>query len=415
MAVSMSTTTRRSASLVALRLRNTGVVYALALIVATFVTLSAASGRPFYLSPVNVSNIVDQSSLVGIIAIFMTIALISGNFDLSVGATGALSAGVTVSLLNHTGLLVAITCGLLCGALIGLINGLLVQVVGVNAFIVTLGTATAIRGALLVLTDGQSVNTTNLSLSKLISGEVPINLKVWATLAGVVVAALGAWSLWKPGSKFDPGVPGALCLIGGVITAVVAIVFFPVYWALTKESCLFFVLAIIAWAVLRFTAVGRRLFAVGGNSEAARLSGIPVARYKIVPFVLTGLSASVVGILYAGRFSAVNPDALTGFELSVLAAAILGGTSLFGGAGSVIKTMVGTFILFVLANGFAVLNLGPNYQGLIQGAVIIVAAAVYVIAGRRPGRQAKPRQSAKKQADAAMNITPSLNAAQSSP
>ncbi|GAA3410319.1 ABC transporter permease [Streptosporangium vulgare] len=139
----------------------------------------------------------------------------------------------------------------------------------------------------------------------------------------------------------------------------------------------------ITWAVLRYTVIGRRLYAVGSNAEAARLSGINVDRYKIGAFVLNGLGSGFVGVLFAAKLLAINPTGLQGTELTVLAAAILGGTSLFGGLGSVLKSVVGALILFTLDNGFNVLNLGANYQGLIVGTVVIVAAAIYTIAGRQ--------------------------------
>ena len=109
--------------------------------------------------------------------------------------------------------------------------------------------------------------------------------------------------------------------------------------------------------------------------------------YKMVPFVLTGLASAFVGILYAGRFNSVDPNGLTGTELTVIAAAILGGTSLFGGAGHVAKSVLGVAVLFTLSNGFNVLNLGSNYQYVVQGAVLIAAAAVYTVAARGPRRR----------------------------
>ena len=129
--------------------------------------------------------------------------------------------------------------------------------------------------------------------------------------------------------------------------------------------------------------MGRRIYAVGGNEEAARLSGIPVNAYKVGAFVLSSGAAGFAGILFGCRLGAINPTALQGTELTVIAAAILGGTSLFGGAGSVVKTVVGALILFTLTNGFNILDLGASYQGLIEGAVVIVAAAIYTVGSNR--------------------------------
>ena len=122
---------------------------------------------------------------------------------------------------------------------------------------------------------------------------------------------------------------------------------------------------------------------MGGNAEAARLSGVNVHAYKLGAFILSSVAAGFAGVLFGCRLGAINPTALQGSELTVIAAAILGGTSLFGGAGSVVKTVVGALLLFTLANGFNILNLGANYQGLIEGIVVIAAAAIYTVGGKR--------------------------------
>ncbi|TDE16017.1 ABC transporter permease [Jiangella asiatica] len=376
------------------RLHRAGVVYAFALILMTFTMAAELTGRPFYLSPVNTANILDQTVQVGILAVIMTICLISGNFDLSVGATAALGAGVTLTVLNTgSGVAVAVLAGLGTGAAMGLLNGVLVQLVGVNAFIVTLGTMTGVRGLLFILTDGQSIQTDHDGLGDAFTGVLPLNAKVWIAIAGAVFLALGVRSLMRERKGLVTSGYGPWMVGAGVVVVAVALLFLPTRWELTKQVYIFVAVAVVAWLVLRFTAVGRRLYAVGGNTEAARLSGIDVARYKITPFVLNGLFAALVGILYVSRFSAINPQAMTGLELTVLAAAILGGTSLFGGAGNVLKSVVGALILFTLINGFGVLNLGANYQDLIKGVVIIGAATIYVLAERR-GQRSRPAVAA---------------------
>ena len=139
----------------------------------------------------------------------------------------------------------------------------------------------------------------------------------------------------------------------------------------------------IVWFVLTFTTVGRRVYAVGGNPEAARLSGVNVVAYRLGAFVLCSATAGFAGILFGSRLRSMTPTALSGMELTVIASAILGGTSLFGGAGSVIKTVVGALLLFSLTNGFNILNLGANYQGLIEGIVVVAAAAIYTVGNGR--------------------------------
>jgi D-xylose transport system permease protein len=141
--------------------------------------------------------------------------------------------------------------------------------------------------------------------------------------------------------------------------------------------------AVVASLVLRYTVVGRNLYAVGGNPEAARLSGINVDRYKVGAFILNGFVAAGVGVLYAGKFNSVDPTVLTGVELTVIAAAVLGGTSLFGGSGYVAKSVIGTLVLFTLSNGFNVLNIGSNYQNVVQGGVLVAAASLYTATSTR--------------------------------
>lgn len=370
------------------RLQNAGVVYAFVLIVAVVAILAAANGRTDYLGLINMANVLDQSSLYGILAIFMTITLISGNFDLSIGSIAALSGGLALSVLDAHGVIVAILLGLASGIVLGLVNGILVQVVGINAFIVTLGSLTAVRGLVLILTNAQSVEAQSTALNGLAGPGPALNLRVTAVVAGVILVAVEVFGVrrGRQGRRQLSIWDGALVGVG-LLLAIGGGALFATSWSLTMPVYFLVVIMVIAWAVLRFTVVGRRLYAVGGNAEAARLSGINVARYKIVPFVLSGLAAAFIGILYAGRFGAINPNALTGTELVVLASAILGGTSLFGGAGSVVKSVIGALILFTLSNGFNILNLGANYQGLIQGLVIIGAAAVYTVAGRRGFRR----------------------------
>lgn len=320
----------------ALGLREAGVYYALVLLILALAAVCAALGRPGYLSAVNLINILYQAAPVALMGVAMTVVLITGNFDLSVASVAALAAAVQISAVDAVGFWPALLLALASGGAVGLLNGVMVQLVGINAFIVTLGTLTAIRGLVLIVTGGRSLMV-----------QTP--------------AALTAMT------DFESGRTGP----------------FPhpiLYMA---------AFTLLVWLVLNFTTVGRRTYAVGGNAEAARLCGISVTAYRIGAFVLSGLAAGFAGVLYASRFGAMNPTALQGEELTVIAAAILGGTSLFGGAGSVLKTVAGALVLYTLTNGFNILNLGANYQGLIEGTVLIGAAAIYTLGGRRGARSSR--------------------------
>jgi ribose/xylose/arabinose/galactoside ABC-type transport system permease subunit len=310
-------------------LRPAGVYYALGLLIAVLAVVTAVMGRPSYLSPLNLTNIVYQSSSVAIMGVAMTVVLITGNFDLSVASVAALAAAVQISTVDSVGFLPSLGVALAVSGAVGLLNGVMVQLVGINAFIVTLGTLTAVRGLVLVVTDGRSLMV-----------QVP--------------GALAAMTAFESG-RLGP-IPYPVLYMGAFTLAV--------------------------WFVLNFTVFGRRIYAVGGNAEAARLSGINVRAYKMGAFVLSSLAAGFAGVLFGCRFGAINPTALQGEELTVIAAAILGGTSLFGGAGSVVKTLAGALLLFTLTNGFNILNLGANYQGMIEGTVLVVAAAIYTVGGK---------------------------------
>lgn len=359
-------------------LREAGVYYALLILLALLAAIAQSRGLPNYLSPQNLGNIVYQASLVGIMGVAMTVMLITGAFDLSVASVAALAAAVLVGLAPSIGFPLAAGAAIVTAIAVGIFNGAIVQFVGINAFIVTLGTLTAVRGLVLVLTDGRSLMVERPDvLQQMLAFEstrVPI---FWAALLfAVALLALAAWKR-RPLDALAGVVVAVLALLAGSDFTVAAPV---VYLAL---------FTIAVWAVLRFTVIGRRIYAVGGNAEAARLSGINVHAYKLGAFVLSSAAAGFAGVLFGCRLGAINPTALQGTELTVIAAAILGGTSLLGGAGSVLKTVIGALLLFTLTNGFNVLDLGASYQGLIEGAVVIAAAAIYTVGGdRRRARRA---------------------------
>lgn len=367
--------TRYSSWRRALSLREAGVYYALLLLIAVLAAFAAAVGQPNYLSATNLSNIVYQSSLVGIMGVAMTVMLITGAFDLSVASVAALAATVLVGLAGAIGFVPAAAAAMITAAAVGLANGLIVEFISINAFIVTLGSLTAVRGLVLILTDGRSLTVSRPDvLAQMLSFESSRIPLFWPSL---IIAGL---LLVGGGLRRQPFV-----VAGGIALAAAALAT-GVGFTVAAPVVYLIAFTLIVWFVLGFTVVGRRIYAVGGNPEAARLSGINVHGYKIGAFILSSLSAGFAGILFACRLGAINPTALQGTELTVIAAAILGGTSLFGGAGSVVKTVIGALLLFTLTNGFNVLNLGANYQGVIEGLVVIVAAAIYTVGGRRRAR-----------------------------
>lgn len=361
--------------------RDNGIYYALIVIWGLLSIVSALVGGVPFFSPRNIANILYQSSFVAIAAVPMTLVLVSGNFDLSVGAIAALCGASVLLLSNNVGIYPAILLSLVIGVVIGLVNSFIVLVIGINAFIVTLATMTTLRGLLLIVTDGQTATAANRSLVMPLKA---IENGTWTSPNLLLVAAAIGAVLVIRLALIDRA-PSRRLVASTVVAAglVVAGALFDGRWTLAKPVYYMVGITAVAWIVTELTIVGRRLQAVGANPEAARLMGMGINRYKAVPFVLNGLGGAVVGVLFAGRIGSVLPNTLTGFELTVITSAILGGTSLYGGSGNVLKTMAGCVVLFSLVNGFDLLGLGSSYQGVISGVVLVIAAAIYTVGRNR--------------------------------
>ncbi|WP_246812775.1 ABC transporter permease [Ensifer sp. ENS07] len=361
-------------------LREMGVYYALILLIVVLAIMTSYLGKANYLSTQNLTNVLYQTSLTAMMAAAMTVILITGNFDLSVASVAALSAAVLVGTAETFGFTNAILLAMAVAILCGLVNGAIVMGLGINAFIVTLGTLTTIRGLVLLYTDGRSLQVQDIDIllqMKNFEGQI-FDVGVGAAVVGLLMMAFGVWRLMRARS-LTPVMVGMI--LGGICLAVVS-------WAsgfrLVLRAPVVYtgVFVGFVWFVLSFTTIGRRVYAVGGNPEAARLSGVNVFAYKLGAFVFCSAVAGFAGILFATRLRSMAPTALQGMELTVIAAAILGGTSLFGGAGSVVKTVAGALLLYSLTNGFNILNLGANYQGVLIGIVVVAAAAIYTVGGR---------------------------------
>jgi D-xylose transport system permease protein len=369
-------------------LKEMGVYYALLLLVLILSIATGYMGKSNYLSLQNVTNVFYQSSLIAMMAVAMTVVLISGNFDLSVASVAALAAAIMIGSADSLGFFPACALGMFAAIAVGLLNGSIVQYVGINAFIVTLGTLTAIRGLVLLYTDGRSLSVSDpnviAAMKTFETGRVDVSLLF--LVIGIALMAFAVFQFMrkpKDGPWLTPTFIGTV--LGG---AILLLLVYASGGQMTLQKPILYMAAFtsIVWFVLNFTTIGRRVYAVGGNAEAARLSGINVNLYRLGCFVLCSATAGFAGVLFASRLRSINPTGLSGAELTVIAAAILGGTSLFGGAGSVIRTLAGALLLYSLTNGFNILNLGANYQGLIEGIVLVSAAAIYTVggSGKRP-------------------------------
>ena len=300
----------------------------LAVLVALMIAFTIAS--PDFLTADNMLNVMRQYSFILILAVGQTLVIITAGIDLSVAATAALSGSVMGVTYAHVGLpaAVAIGAGLLSGFAVGIINGLAITKWKVPDIIVTLGTLTAIRGVALVVTGGLPVP----DFARAIEGRRMPD----------VIATLGADDL--------AGIP---------LITVVAVV------------CCF-----IGWYVLNRTRLGRSIVAVGGNRQAAHVSGINVDRTKIWVYAISGLLASVGGMMLAGRLNSSNALMASGTELDTIAAVVIGGTALFGGEGRISGTILGVLIIGVLANGLSIMGVSDFSQRIVNGSIIVIVVAV---------------------------------------
>ncbi|HKO34429.1 ABC transporter permease [Mycobacterium sp. AMU20-3851] len=319
-AESAVTTTRSSRRAIFMRFNL------LFIFIALFVVASVSA--PQFLTTQNMANLLQQSSLTGIVAIGMTVVILTSGIDLSVGSVAALS-GMLVAIFIGIGLpwpiamVLAIASGLVLGGVMGGLSAYLV----LPAFMVTLAGMQSIRGLTYLTTNGTPT-----------TAEIPMGLRF-----------LGAGSV--------AGIP------------VVGIIFVAT--------------TIIVGLVLRRTTFGEHIYAVGSNAQAARLSGLPVQRITTMAYVISGGLAALTGVLLTARLTIGQPTANTGLELDAIAAVVLGGTSLFGGKGGVLGTFIAVLLLSVLRNLFNLLGLSSFFQMLVTGLILIAALIMNYLLDRQ--------------------------------
>ena len=299
-----------------------GVLVAL---VALILALSLATDN--FLSAYNISIVIRQAAFVGLVALGQTLVLLVGGIDLSVGAGAGLSAIVGAIALTQWGVppWLVIPCTMAFGFFLGSINGIFVASLRLNPFIVTLATWEIFAGLTLVITKGYPIRPLGESFTIYGKGEpfgIPVPVLIFVAVALVLI------------------------------------------WMLTQ------------------TRFGRNIFAVGGNRDAAILAGIPARRVEFIAFGLSGMLASMAGILFASRMDAAQPSVGEGWLMGAITAAILGGTSLRGGQGSIVGTVMGALLLTVLANGTVLMNVSGFWQRVIVGTVVLIAVLVDLLRRR---------------------------------
>jgi len=279
---------------------------------------------PYFLTLTNLMNILRQSSLIAIAAAGMTFVIITGGIDLSVGSVLSLSSCLTAGMMVSLGwnVWLAVLLGLLIGALLGILNGVLITRIPLPPFISTLGMMGVARGLSFVYTDGAPIY----------------------------------------------GLPDSFKYLGAGMVGPIP---FP--------AILMAIIYLISYFLLNKTKIGRYSYAVGGNEEAAILSGIDTKKYKTIVYALTGLFAALSGMILAGRLDAATSVAGDGFELDVIAAVVIGGTSLSGGRGKIVGSLIGALIMGVVRNGLNLLLVSSHWQRVILGLIILLAVTVDVV------------------------------------
>jgi putative multiple sugar transport system permease protein len=386
---------RLSAFLMA-HVRQSGMVVALAAIVLLFGVWTGG----ILLKPLNVTNIIQQNGYILVLAIGMVIVIISGHIDLSVGSIagfiGAMSGFLMVR--NDMPWLLAVGVCIAMGALIGAWQGFWISYVGIPSFIVTLGGMLVFRGATQYLLQGQSIAPLPHGLEQVSSGFLPElgtnALYHWPTviLGVVLIVAAVVVQLRRRRSQRQYGqqVSRTALFIAkcAAIVAALAVVtlLLASYRGVPIVGIILVVLTIAYAFVMRNTVLGRQVYAVGGNSAAARLSGIRNQRVTLLVFVNMGVLAAVAGLLFAARLNSATPQAGINFELEAIAAAFIGGASSSGGVGTVFGAIVGGLVLGVLNNGMSILGIGSDVQQMIKGLVLLAAVGFDVYNKRRGGR-----------------------------
>lgn len=326
----------------------------------------------------NLSNLSRQVTIIGIIAVGMTMVILIAGIDLSVGSICGLAA-VVCTLMMQWGLppILAVPATLvIVGVGIGGWNGFWIAKFNIPPFIITLGMLTIARGLALTLTNGGSVPVTSKSFAVIGGGYIPPMI---SSVILIACAALAVFSIFREVQQSRAhGVEvnmQELLVNGGVMIGGFALAFhvFISYKGIPVPVAIFALIAFGGIYTLNNTRFGRRLYALGGNEDAARLSGINVVKTKMIVYTVISVLSALAGIILASRLNGASPNLGTMFELDAIAAVVIGGTSLAGGSGKVSGTIIGALLIGVLNNGMSLLGVVTFYQLIIKGLIIILA------------------------------------------
>jgi putative multiple sugar transport system permease protein len=369
-------------------LREYGMLLSLVAIMAFFQYMTGGT----LMQPLNLTNLILQNSYIVIMALGMLLVIVGGHIDLSVGSVcGFIGALAAVLMVNHGMHYVpaALIC-LVAGAAIGAAQGWFVAYARIPSFIATLAGMLVFKGLALMLLQGQSVGPFPPEFQLLSTGFLPDplggdSLRLTSLLLGVLAAAALVYFKLRERSKAAAhGMevePLPLFLVKNLVFVAIILLLsalLSAYKGLPNVLVVMAVLIVFYDFVTLRTTIGRRIYALGGNEKAARLSGIKTDRLAFFTFVNMGVLAALAGLVFAARLNTATPKAGLGFELDVIAACFIGGASASGGVGKVFGAVIGAFVMGVMNNGMSILGIGIDYQQVIKGLVLLAAVFVDV-------------------------------------
>lgn len=365
-------------------IREYGMYIALIIIMVTF---SAATGGLF-MSSRNISNLINQTGYIAVLAVGMTLVMVIKHIDLSVGFLAGFLGAIAAILMMRFNVSVPVTILLVLvfGTITGTFTGFLVAKMGIPAFVASLAAMLVFRGALLMVTEGTgTIVISNKAFNAIGNGFIPDfvnmgNLHVLTLIIGIVGIAAYIWSEIKTRNdkiKYNFEVISSTMFTMKLV-AISAVIGY-ITWILAGYNGLSWTVVITIIVVLIYhfittkTIIGRHVYAVGGNAEAAKLSGINVERITMIVFASMGMLSALSGILYTSRLQSATTTAGTLFELDAIAAAYVGGVSANGGVGKVTGSIIGAFVMASLTNGMNLVGVGISYQYIIRGIILAVA------------------------------------------
>ncbi|WP_441968775.1 multiple monosaccharide ABC transporter permease [Microvirga sp. 2MCAF38] len=363
--------------------RDYGMLVSLIAIMLLFQVLTGGT----LLKPLNLTNLVLQNSYIVIMALGMLLVIVAGHIDLSVGSVVGFIGALAAVMMVHFGIHfipTTIVC-LLAGAAIGASQGYFVAFFRIPSFIVTLAGMLVFKGLTLALLGGQSVGPFPPAFQKLSSGFIPDffdgeSLRITSLLIGVVTAIAIVYFSTRNRAKQQAHAvetaPFGLFVLKNAILCTIVIYFsylLATYKGLPNVLIIMSALIALYAFVTNRTTIGRRIYALGGNEKAAKLSGIKTERLTFLTFVNMGVLAALAGLIFAARLNTATPKAGLSFELDVIAACFIGGASASGGVGKVTGAVIGAFVMGVMNNGMSILGIGIDYQQVIKGLVLLAA------------------------------------------